>query len=103
MDVLKSSHCSWCKYCLVWDVLRGVCDVKMLWSGYEEGISGTHSWLMGMTVFNHVYSANVDVCGFMGREVLHALDMCDGVVVVRDWWGAHLKAWLLGRSMHRRV
>ena len=41
---------------------------------------------MHITVFSHVYSANVDVCGFMEQEFLYALEICDGVVVVCNWW-----------------
>ena len=47
---------------------EGVC-------GESFGASScVHSWFICMIVFNHVYSAAEDVCGFVGRVNLYAFD-----------------------------
>ena len=50
--------------------------------------SCTHYWLICITVFNHLYSEMVDVCGFPGRVNLYEADNCEGVVVVRRSLGS---------------
>ena len=62
---------------LVLGCSKGVCDVKvfcLLGEASRTVNFWSHSWLMHMTVFNHVYSAAVDVCGFVGRVDLYAFD-----------------------------
>ena len=42
-------------------------------------------FIICITIFNHLYSEMVDVCGFPGQVNLYEADNCKGVVVVR--WG----------------
>ena len=71
---LYSSCVLGCRHELVWAVRR---DLETVGAG-----SCSHSWLICITSFNHLYSEMVDVCGLLGRVDLYEDADCEGVVVV---------------------
>ena len=74
---LYSSCVFGCRHGWVWAVRKCV--------GLAGAGSCTHSRLICITVFLHLYLAMVDVCGFLGQVDLYVFDTCKGVVAMR--WG----------------